>query len=65
MYWAHHPLIVEGQPVAVLRAKLSLGALDQHLASGQSLMLLYLALDALLLILAGSYLLDRLSYNFV
>ncbi len=60
VYWAHHPLIVEGQPVAVLRAKLSLGALDQHLASGQSLMLLYLALDALLLILAGSYLLDRL-----
>jgi len=59
IFVSHHPLLVEGQPVAVVRSRLTLGFLDQHLGSAQSLMLAYLAVNALVLLLVGSYLLDR------
>jgi len=60
VYLAYHPLHLGPQPSAVLRATFSLRASDQQLAGAARLILLYLALDALLLVLAGSYLLDRL-----
>ena len=60
IYVSHHPLLSAGQPVAVVRSRLTLGFVDQHLESAQSLMLAYLAVNAFVLLLVGSYLLDRL-----
>lgn len=59
VFLSYTPLRSGGQPVAVLRTTFALGHLEHQLAGAQSMVLLYLALNALLLILAGSYLLDR------
>ncbi|MBM4320001.1 MAG: HAMP domain-containing protein, partial [Deltaproteobacteria bacterium] len=60
VFLSYIPLGERGQPVAVLRTTFTLRALDQQLAGAQSMVLLYLALDALLLVIVGSWLLDRL-----
>ena len=60
IFVSYQPLLQAGRPVGVLRATLSLGSVDQHLAFGQTLILLYIGMDVLLLILVGSFLLDRL-----
>ncbi len=53
------PLRIGGTSAGAVRLGLKLGALEGLLGRAQALILLYLGLDVLVLLLVGSYLLDR------
>jgi two-component system NtrC family sensor kinase len=55
----HAPIQVRGWTIAAIRAAYKLEGLGQHLDRAQSLILLYILVDVVLLLLIGSYLLDR------
>ncbi len=60
VFRAYSPVVLQGQPVAVVRITLTLQPLEQLLSTAQAMVLVFMGLDALLLFLVGSYLLDRL-----